>query len=740
MTQDFITKTLAVFSPKAAMSRMISQEKLRNFGRFDSALDSTKRGISRNISGAEDTAGTAERYKLIRAARDLADNFPPVRSLLLKFATYVAGRLTYQARTGDKDVDEQVERYWRNWCRSCDFLRKHDFVSLLQLAVMAILRDGDCGFIIVREKGELKLQPVEADRIGSPYNRLIDSDTYIGGIMLDEYGRPDKYQIFVRTINNQYIEPTDIPAAEFIHLFDATRLDEYRGRSAFATALNAARDLQEALKAEIQAIKYASYQTGVIVTENGSADAADYFATSGPNDLGQREKLSNIDAGTINYLSPGEKMEMFKSDRPTGAFAEFIRLVQSHICMSVGLPYGFAFDADKSGPMARMEAAMAERTFARWRRLLESQFLERIKNIVLLDAQSRGLLPESEYLLDGRWCWPAKVSIDYGREASADIALWKAGLKTAGQIYSDMGEDYEEAFRARAKEADMIKQLGIEFKIQPIRISDSVPQTVLDAEPVEGEEQTPPLIDSIGIGGADAVAKILEAMSLGTLTPEQASIIMVEVFGMSKEAADELIASKAPAQEQPEPAEFQADQHKPTKGMIAEAKRGLEWRREHGRGGTNVGVARARDISNGDNLSDDTVKRMHSYFSRHEVDKKGKGFSPGEEGFPSAGRIAWALWGGDAGQTWAAAKVEQINRNKKLERKTKTSTDVKRNEHGQIINLEKKVELVMPTPEAKEEQEDFYDRCMADDTMNAEYPDDKQRFAVCRVQWEGASK
>jgi lambda family phage portal protein len=692
MKQDFITKALAVVSPKAAMSRMVAQEKLRNFGRFDSALDSTRRGISRSISGAEDTAGTAERYKLIRAARDLADNFPPVRSLLLKFATYVAGRLTYQARTGDKDVDEQVERYWRNWCRSCDFLRKHDFVSLLQLAVMAILRDGDCGFIIVREKGELKLQPVEADRIGSPYNRLIDSDQYIGGIMLDEYGRPDKFQIFVRTINNQYIEPTDIPAAEFIHLFDATRLDEYRGRSAFATALNAARDLQEALKAEIQAIKYASYQTGVIVTENGSADAADYFATSGPNDLGQREKLSNIDPGAINYLSPGEKMEMFESNRPGGAFGEFVRLVQSHICMSVGLPYGFAFDADKSGPMARMEAAMAERTFARWRRLLESQFLDRIKNIVLLDAQSRGLLPESEYLLDGRWCWPAKVSIDYGREANADIALWKAGLKTAGQIYADMGEDYEEAFRARAKEAAMIVDLADEMDIPAQYISDSVPMPKRDE--VQPDDIQPEI------------------------------------------AASEVIVPEPQIEE----SEFQTDQHKPTAGMIEEAKRGLEWRREYGRGGTAVGVARARDISNGDNLSDDTVKRMHSYFSRHEVDKKGKGFSPGEDGFPSAGRIAWALWGGDAGQTWAAAKVEQINRNKKLERKTKTSTDVKRNEHGQIINLEKKVELVMPTPEGKEEQEDFLDRCMADDTMNAEYPDSKQRFAVCRAQWEGASK
>jgi len=96
--------------------------------------------------------------------------------------------------------------------------------------------------------------------------------------------------------------------------------------------------------------------------------------------------------------------------------------------------------------------------------------------------------------------------------------------------------------------------------------------------------------------------------------------------------------------------------------MIAEAKRGLEWRKKYKRGGTLVGVARARDIINNVDFPDSTIARMHSYFSRHEVDKKGKGFSPGEQGFPSAGRIAWALWGGDAGQTWAAAQMRRINK------------------------------------------------------------------------------
>jgi len=97
----------------------------------------------------------------------------------------------------------------------------------------------------------------------------------------------------------------------------------------------------------------------------------------------------------------------------------------------------------------------------------------------------------------------------------------------------------------------------------------------------------------------------------------------------------------------------------PPEGARDEAKKGLEWRREHGRGGTEIGVARARDIANGKKLSPETVQRMVSYFARHEVDKQGEGWNPSEAGYPSAGRIAWALWGGDPGRTWAE-KVKKM--------------------------------------------------------------------------------
>ena len=102
-----------------------------------------------------------------------------------------------------------------------------------------------------------------------------------------------------------------------------------------------------------------------------------------------------------------------------------------------------------------------------------------------------------------------------------------------------------------------------------------------------------------------------------------------------------------------------ADGYQPTGAMAEEAARGLAWRQEYGRGGTAVGVARARDISNRRTLPLETVNRMVSYFARHEIDKEGQGWSPGEDGYPSAGRIAWALWGGDAGRSWANSIADQ---------------------------------------------------------------------------------
>ena len=98
------------------------------------------------------------------------------------------------------------------------------------------------------------------------------------------------------------------------------------------------------------------------------------------------------------------------------------------------------------------------------------------------------------------------------------------------------------------------------------------------------------------------------------------------------------------------------------KGAQAEAKRALEWRKEHKRGGTPVGLNTARTLARGGQIGIEKIRHIAKYFPRHEVDKKAKGYSPGEDGFPSNGRIAWALWGGDTAWRWARAIVERENK------------------------------------------------------------------------------
>lgn len=91
-------------------------------------------------------------------------------------------------------------------------------------------------------------------------------------------------------------------------------------------------------------------------------------------------------------------------------------------------------------------------------------------------------------------------------------------------------------------------------------------------------------------------------------------------------------------------------QRKPTKAVAEQARRGLALREEHGRGGTSVGVRRAHQLADRAPVSVKDIKSMYSYFARHEVDKRGADWAHPTK--PSAGYIAWLLWGGEPAKRW----------------------------------------------------------------------------------------
>lgn len=147
---------------------------------------------------------------------------------------------------------------------------------------------------------------------------------------------------------------------------------------------------------------------------------------------------------------------------------------------------------------------------------------------------------------------------------------------------------------------------------------------------------------------------------------------------------------------------------KPTIGMVAAAKRALRWK-EQGKAtgaGTPVGWGRATDIVSGRTMSFDVVQRMYSFFSRHEVDKKGKNFNNMSD--PSNGRIMWDAWGGDAGFGWSRNIVE---RHKRMEKHLTGQHD--QSTHGKskaitVGNLKVKEAIFSKLPEHDWSYESIY--------------------------------
>jgi len=652
--KPWIDRALENIAPTWALKRLEARVQKSLF-EYNAARTNRLYSPKQYSQPSESSQNQRDRIVMMYEARDLVENFPEAREISRKFGLYLTPH-EYSPTTGDRAYNQIVSDFFHQWCKTCDVTNRHSFKKLVQLAAEERPIDGDCGFVIRRSGEGLKLQLVPAMRIGNPNESAVASDNYFQGIITNDFGQPVAYRVFRVTRDGVYFGAEDIPAQQFCHYFDPFRVDQYRGVTDLHSAIQTARMLHEILQAEKAGVRFSSQQAALIFNDRGTANPRNLFQPNPSMALpnGQQQKNELTEVGMIRYFQNSDRVEVMPS-RPSQAFTGFVQHLMHEIALGVGVPEGVLFGTqDYKGPSVRAEFAAADRVFTKHQGVLTDKVLDPIKDAVILDAIARGEIAPPPLLAGesmvqalrratkGEWRFPAKLSIDVGRESAANMNENRQGAKSLQEIAAEEGTDAFSRLEQIAIEANFVKELAEKYGVPETAIrltTSSLPSTPAAAAAAG---------DAVGASAAQAQA--------ASVPSQQGPVETQGDNAAEPDAGDnnELFSSDVIA------INFADGSYVPNAAMVANAKRALEVRQNKPpsqRGMTSVGIARARDISNRKSLSEDTVRRMKAYFDRHQVDKQGETWDQQGKGWQ-----AWNGWGGDAGQTWANAIVERLNK------------------------------------------------------------------------------
>lgn len=453
--------------------------------RYDGVRSGTERKMAPPQVGPNTYIFQRDRIQLLREAIDLENNFAPAKMLNRIYSMYTAP-VAYNAQTGDAELDRDVEEYLYSWFDECDITGRHDFFQMMAYGIMGMNRGGDYGFWITRDglcdlaEGQdaselpVRIMGVEADRIGGLYQTEIH-DNYVGGITLDVgTGKPTQYRIYERSIGaEQYVNPVEVPACDFVHVMDTMQADMYRGVTKLDAACSQLRDLYEMvgyIKGKAKLASALTLFTNSIGSTIGRGPMDPYLNTEFVDAKGGQQQ--DIYLGQINHLPAGADMKFPDSDSPGPETQYLMKLLLQLTCMSYNLPYSFGIDASALGGVsARLESEQAKAEFERGQRLID-RHATKIKNVVIADAVAKGVFPAQRMMqaCRGKFSHRPHPQPDIGKEASAAVSLYQTGLLNPIEHWTENGQDPEKVASDMVKWAKIKTAAvsGTEYKVEEI--------------------------------------------------------------------------------------------------------------------------------------------------------------------------------------------------------------------------------------------------------------------------------
>lgn len=461
----------------------------------------------RQLVSQDDSLDLGTRESLLSEARALCQVFPVSKRILRKYANYVVGDCRYKWNTGDDAVNVAYRDYWYDWMDRADANGVHRFPTLARLAVISMLRDGDC-FATYQSGGvaggDVIIRLVEGDRIGNYKGSSVNIDQdldggrrIVGGVIQSMSGRPYAYRINERNKHGQFKNAMDIPAGDVRHVFDPDRIDSARGVTSFHCVLNTLRDLKEIIEANKANVKLNSKLALLIKNMQGGASVAggiDLFTNNDTTDAtSSTVNRQEVGDAAIAYMFPGEDMKAHKGEMPSGEVQEFLKFMIHQISIGMDLPFGVVWTmSGLTGPGVRYDINDADRTFMHAMDVLEEKFIDPVVGKVIANGISRGLIPAHPKWFKFERQRPASITIDLGRESAAMINENAAWLRSGSDSFAEAGQDHDEEVERIANER------AKRFKAaERAAMTHGVPiEYILSGEPAKAAAKPAPQMDT----------------------------------------------------------------------------------------------------------------------------------------------------------------------------------------------------------------------------------------------------
>lgn len=456
---------------------------------------------------------------MIDRSREMEVNHPYTAQFLEILASQVIGKegiqLQCRVRTTKDElndtVNRQIQHAWALWGEKASVNGRLSWVDLQQLAIRTVARDGEA--LVRRHIGtkanryQFGLELVDVLRLDMDFNGYNPKEQTVirMGVEMDYFGCPVAYHI----LNRRKDDITDgrplvrerVPADQIIHLFRQTFPDQSRGYPWTCAVMPNAKNLEDAIKAEVAASKASAYKLGFIEKAANTVEDVD-LDEAGVEGTVVREM--DLHPNSVTELLPGETFKDWNPTHPNGAFKDFTKLILQGTAAGLHVSYPtLSSDLQSTSYSSGRIGTIAEREYFRNLQAWMARNLNaRVYEWWIEHVVTNGLIgmkgKNPENFKNVAWKPKGFAFIDAKKDFEPWLKLIEYGLMSRTQVMSELGLDIREVFADLDREEQLAEEYGI--TIWPVARQEEAPADEPEQEPTDTPQP----------GGTDEVTEAAE--------------------------------------------------------------------------------------------------------------------------------------------------------------------------------------------------------------------------------------